>query len=80
MMSFNRYGAYLVRDSEYAPGEYSLSVRDREKVKHYRIKRLENGTFFVTRRVAFETISDLVAYYQQQADGLSVNLIHPCML
>ncbi len=80
MMSFNGYGAYLVRDSETTPGDYSLSVRDRERVRHYRIKRLENGTFFVTRRVTFETIVDLVTYYQQQADGLCVNLIHPCSL
>ena len=79
MMSVNGYGSYLVRDSETTPGNYALGVRDRERVRHYRIKRLENGTFFITRRITFETIPDLVAYYQQQADGLCVNLIHPCI-
>ena len=80
MMSFNDYGSYLIRDSETIPGDYSLSVQYREKVMHYRIKRLENGTFFITRRVTFETIQDLVAYYQQQADGLCTNLTTPCAL
>ena len=80
MMSFNQYGSFLVRDSETTPGDYSLSIRDRERVRHYRIKHLENGTYFVTRRVTFETILDLVAYYQQQADGLCVHLMHPCLL
>ena len=79
-MPFNGYGSYLVRDSETDPGDYSLSVRDRERVRHYKIKQLSNGTFFVTRRVTFETIKDLVTYYQQQADGLCVNLTHPCTL
>ena len=80
MMPFNGYGSYLVRDSETTLGDYSLSVRVTDRVRHYRIKRLEDGTFFVTRRVTFETIVDLVTYYQQQADGLCINLITPCAL
>ena len=80
MTSFNQYGSYLVRESEITPRDFSLSIRDTDRVRHYRIKRLENGTFFVTRRVTFETILDLVAYYQQQADGLCVNLRYPCLL
>ena len=80
MMSFNQYGSYLVQDSELTPGDYSLSIRDTKKVRHYGIKRLENGTFFVSHHVTFETLQDLVAYYQQQADGLCVNLRYPCLL
>ena len=80
MQPFNTYGSYLVRDSETTPGDFSLSIRDKERVRHYRIKRLENGTFFVTRRVTFETIQDLVTYYTSQSDGLCVNLIQPCLL
>ena len=79
MMSFNQYGSYLVRENERTPGDFSLSIHDTEEVRHYRIRRLENGTFFVTHRVTFETILDLVAYYQQQADGLCVNLLYPCL-
>ena len=80
MQQFNTFGSYLVRDSETTPGDFSLSIRDRERVRHYRIKRLENGTFFVTRRVTFETIQDLVQYYTSQSDGLCVNLVQPCLL
>ena len=80
MQPFNNFGSFLVRDSETTPGDYSLSIRDRERVRHYRIKRLENGTFFVTRRVTFETIQDLVQYYTTQSDGLCVNLVAPCLL
>jgi fyn-related kinase len=80
MMSFNQFGSFLIRDSETTAGDFSLSIRDRERVRHYRIKRLENGTFFVTRRVTFETIQDLVTYYRSQSDGLCVNLMYPCLL
>ena len=78
MMPFNGYGSYLIRESEINPGDYSLSVRDTERIRHYKISKLLNGTFFVTRRVTFETLQDLVTYYQQQADGLCTNLIKPC--
>ena len=80
MKSFNGHGSYLIRDSETDHGDYSLSIRDRDQVRHYRIRQLPNGDFFVTRRIHFVTIPDLVAYYQKQADGLCVNLIQPCAL
>ena len=80
MQPFNSVGSYLIRDSETTPGDYSLSIRDTERVRHYRIRRLEDGSFFVTRRVTFKTLQDLVAYYSQQADGLCVHLQQPCLL
>ncbi len=36
MMEFNQYGSFLIRDSETTPGDYSLSIRDKERVRHYR--------------------------------------------
>ena len=80
MQNFNQYGSYLVRDSETTAGDFSLSVRDYDRVRHYRIRRLDGGGFFVTRRVTFPTIQDLVEYYKVQADGLCVNLKQPCLL
>ena len=62
------------------PGDFSLSIRDTEKVRHYRIRRLDVEGFFVTRRVTFETISELIQYYKQQADGLCINLKAPCLI
>ena len=41
----NQYGSYLIRSRATHPGRYTLSVRDREIVKHYRIRQLENGRF-----------------------------------
>lgn len=60
-------GSYFVRDSETTLGDYLISVQDRERVQDYRIKWLiQNGTlfFFITRRVTFESIVDLVVFYQ----------------
>ena len=79
MMPFNQYGSYLVRDHETTPGDYSLSVKDIDRVRHYKIRRHENGSFFVTRRVQFATIPELIQYYQIQADGLCVELKYPCL-
>ena len=80
MMPFNNLGSFLIRDSETTPGDYSLSVRDIDRVRHYRIKKLENGTYFVTRRLTFQSIQEMVAYYSQQADGLCANLKAPCLV
>ena len=80
MMPFNGYGSYLIREHNTIPGVYSLSVRDRDQVKQYKIKQLENGQFFVIGHATFGTVENLVTYYQQQADGLCVNLIQPCAL
>ena len=80
MTPFNDYGSYLIRKGYSHPDEYTLSIRDTEKVRHYRIIQLDDGEFSITRRVVFMTIQDLVAYYQQQADGLCTNLVKPCIL
>ena len=79
-MPFNQYGSFLVRDSETMPGDYSLSLKDMDRVRHYKIRRLENGSFFVTRRATFATINELIAYYKVQSDGLCVELRHSCKL
>ena len=77
---FNSCGSFLVRDSETTPGDFSLSVRDTERVRHYKIRRTDVGGFFVTWRVIFKTIPELVQYYEKQADGLCVNLKAPCLI
>ena len=80
MQSFNDQGSFLVRDSETTAGDYSLSLRDTDRVRHYRIRRLDTGGFFVTRRVTFENIIELIDYYKVQADGLCSILRQPCLL
>ena len=80
MQSFNGYGSFLIRSSETTVGDFSLSVRDTERVRHYRIERLEDGSFFITRRITFKSIPELVSYYKVQTDGLCTTLQNPCLL
>lgn len=59
---------------------YILSiVRDGDTVKHYRIRQLDEGGFFISRRTAFRTLQELVEHYSADADGLCVNLRKPCI-
>lgn len=79
LMSFeNIEGAFLIRDSESRQNEYSLSVRDVEMVKHYRIRQLDDGGFFIARRATFRTLADLVLHYGRGGDGLCISLRKPC--
>jgi len=54
-------------------------VRDGDTVKHYRIRQLDEGGFFIARRTTFRTLQELVEYYSKDADGLCVNLRKPCV-
>ncbi|XP_072301404.1 tyrosine-protein kinase FRK [Eucyclogobius newberryi] len=74
----NIQGAFLVRNCESQKGELSLSVLDHGKVKHYKLRKLENGQYFVSRTKSFETLKELVEWYSLQADGLCVRLGEPC--
>ena len=71
-------GTFLIRESESKPGDYSLSIQDGENVKHYRIRRMDTGGFFITRRAIFNSLKELVDYYSKDSDGLCINLITAC--
>ncbi|XP_025901449.1 tyrosine-protein kinase FRK [Nothoprocta perdicaria] len=75
----NQAGAFLIRESESLKGQFSLSVFDGESVKHYRIKRLDEGGFFLSRRKTFKTLNEFVDYYSKNSDGLCVTLGKPCL-
>ncbi|KAM3852024.1 tyrosine-protein kinase FRK isoform 1-T1 [Vipera latastei] len=75
----NETGAFLIRESESQKGEFSLSVRDGATVKHYRIRQMDHGSYFVTRRVTFHTLSAFVKHYSKSSDGLCVRLGRPCI-
>jgi len=53
-------------------------VRDGDTVKHYRVRQLDEGGFFIARRVTFRTLTELVEHYARDPDGLCVNLKKPC--
>lgn len=58
---------------------FLFAVRDGDTVKHYRIRQLDEGGFFIARRTTFRTLQELVEHYSKDADGLCVNLRKPCI-
>ena len=80
MQPFNDCGSFLVRYSDITPGDFSLSIRDMEKVRHYEIHRQDVGGFFITQQVIFDTVPELIRYYEEQAYGLYINLKAPCLI
>ncbi|XP_026508604.1 tyrosine-protein kinase HCK [Terrapene carolina triunguis] len=79
----NMIGSFMIRDSETTRGSYSLSVRDfdpqnGETVKHYKIRTLDSGGFYISPRNSFATLQDLVSHYKGQSDGLCQKLTFPC--
>jgi len=79
LLSGGEHGSFLIRESESRQGDYSLSVREGDNVKHYRIRKLDNGAgYYITRRKTFNNLHELVEHYKIDADGLCVALRNPC--
>ncbi|XP_058051604.1 tyrosine-protein kinase Fgr isoform X3 [Ahaetulla prasina] len=65
----NPRGTFLIRESETTKGAYSLSIRDWDEtkgdhVKHYKIRKLDSGGYYITTRTQFETVQHLVQHYR----------------
>ncbi|XP_053937634.1 src-like-adapter 2 isoform X8 [Cuculus canorus] len=68
----NRSGSFLIRESQTRRGCFSLSVRHStrsswDSVTHYRIHRLENGWLYISPRLTFPSLRDLVEHYSGNA-------------
>nr|XP_020442103.1 tyrosine-protein kinase yes-like [Monopterus albus]XP_020442104.1 tyrosine-protein kinase yes-like [Monopterus albus] len=79
----NNRGTFLVRESETTKGAYSLSIRDWDEakgdnVKHYKIRKLDSGGYYITTRVQFDALQKLVKHYTEHADGLCHRLTTVC--
>lgn len=74
----NKTGAFLIRESETQKGDFSLSVFDGTVVKHYRLRQMDAGGFFISRSTTFPNLQLLVQHYSKVADGLCVKLGKPC--
>ncbi|KAJ8356026.1 hypothetical protein SKAU_G00188200 [Synaphobranchus kaupii] len=74
----NRHGAFLIRQCESQKGDLSLSVLDKGKVKHYKLRKLDGGGYYVSRTKGFATLRELVEHYSKKEDGLCVRLSEPC--
>lgn len=69
-------GLFLVRESTNYPGDYTLCVCFQEKVEHYRVKYLEKK-LTIDDEEYFDNLSQLVAHYELDADGLCTQLMTP---
>uniref|UniRef100_A0A8C7CDX3 Tyrosine-protein kinase n=2 Tax=Mustelinae TaxID=169418 RepID=A0A8C7CDX3_NEOVI len=79
----NTHGSFLIRESESTAGSFSLSVRDfdqnqGEVVKHYKIRNLDQGGFYISPRITFPGLHELVRHYTNASDGLCTRLSRPC--
>lgn len=66
----NTQGSFMVRESETTQGSFSLSVRDLDPdtgdtVKHYRIRNLDTGGFYITAKISFNSLKELVQHHSR---------------
>lgn len=74
MKNCSEVGTFTIRTHE-CHGSFHLSMRDTDRVKHYRIKSTDTGQYFITRRVLFDSLQQLVEYYSAQV-GLGLIILH----
>ncbi|XP_045058432.1 tyrosine-protein kinase Blk isoform X3 [Desmodus rotundus] len=79
----NNVGSFLIRESETSKGAFSLSVKDSttqgEVIKHYKIRSLDEGGYYISPRITFPTLQALVQHYSKKGDGLCHKLTQPCV-
>lgn len=79
----NRVGTFLVRESQ-DKVSYALSVRDSNRltgdpqVKHYRVRKMDDGGFYINPKRTFSSIFEIVDFYSKTAEGLCSLLVTPC--
>ncbi|XP_078066756.1 1-phosphatidylinositol 4,5-bisphosphate phosphodiesterase gamma-2 isoform X3 [Mustelus asterias] len=67
METAGRDGTFLVRESDTFPGDFTLSFWRNGRVQHCRIRSYTEGEstkYFLTDNLTFNTVYDLVQYYQ----------------
>ncbi|KAM4557265.1 tyrosine-protein kinase yes [Fundulus diaphanus] len=79
----NQRGTFLIRDSETTKGAFSMSLRDWDEmkgdnIKHYKIRKMDSGGYYITTRAQFETLQKLVKHYSEHVDGLCYKLTTVC--
>ncbi|KAL8596170.1 hypothetical protein ACOMHN_021210 [Nucella lapillus] len=79
----NTVGTFLVRES-HDKASYALSVRDTNpltgdpSVKHYRVRRTDDGGFYISPRRTFRTIFKIIHFYSKTSEGLCSRLTVAC--
>jgi len=75
-----KHGCYLIRESESSPGQYSLSMRDGDSVRHFRVQSLDEGKFRLqgSPSPAFSSLPELVEFHKRKKAGLTTTLKEAC--
>ncbi|XP_039763945.1 1-phosphatidylinositol 4,5-bisphosphate phosphodiesterase gamma-1 isoform X2 [Pararge aegeria] len=68
-------GAFLVRPSEHEPNCYAISFRTEKEIKHCRVR--QEGRLYGMGSVKFESLVELVAYYEKNPLYKKVKLWFP---
>ncbi|NXC34510.1 GRAP protein, partial [Campylorhamphus procurvoides] len=63
LLKRNHPGAFLIRDSESTPGEFSISVNYGKHVQHFKVLRERNGKYFLWEE-KFNSLNELVDFYR----------------
>lgn len=56
----------------------AFTARSEGKVYHFRIQRSSIGAYFVSDKISFATLAELISYYQRNHRSLGVLLKEPC--
>ncbi|KAI5934749.1 GRB2-related adapter protein isoform X1 [Manis javanica] len=62
LMKRNHLGAFLIRESESSPGEFSVSVNYGDQVQHFKVLREASGKYFLWEE-KFNSLNELVDFY-----------------
>lgn len=62
-MKRNHLGAFLIRESESSPGEFSISVNYGDQVQHFKVLREASGKYFLWEE-KFNSLNELVDFYR----------------
>ncbi|CAF4733669.1 unnamed protein product [Rotaria sp. Silwood1] len=60
----NEQGEFLIRNSERKIGNYSLSIRADDIIRHFRIESTDDNTRFIIGKRSFKSLNDLIEYYK----------------
>ncbi|XP_059353764.1 GRB2-related adapter protein 2-like [Carassius carassius] len=65
-LMYQPFGSFLIRGSQSAPGEFSISVRHESDVQHFKVMRDRRGQYYLWNET-FSSLNRLVEYYTQNS-------------
>ncbi|XP_038619417.1 GRB2-related adapter protein isoform X3 [Tachyglossus aculeatus] len=63
LLKRNHLGAFLIRESESSPGEFSVSVNYGDQVQHFKVLRERIGKYYLWEE-KFNSLNELVDFYR----------------